>query len=275
MRHLRDLQVEPGGPVARRPELFAVVATLHDQLSTTFSRLSGANGEQRCSMTGWTVRQTLAHLIQGENLAATVVIGGDADALTSGLRDHGWDAAALIDDGVRCREQAPLADLVALWAAAARATMAAAREQPRSGRVRWGFGLNLESFVVSRAAESWAHALDILVATDRPPELLRPWTELVAWWGMRTLPYTLAQNREVITSATGMTLELTDPDLVMRFGEDVDQRVTADSLVFAARATRRAPLVPGPIAIVGELAQIVIDEICTFPAMTRRVGEPR
>jgi uncharacterized protein (TIGR03084 family) len=176
---------------------------------------------------GWTVRDTVAHLLVAER-AATLSVSRGIDPLESGLR-------------ASYTEQ-PGDALLAAWQAAATETTDAFARRQDSDRVPWGGRtMSVRSLATARLMECWAHGLDCLAALDRPVTAT-PRLRHIAWLGYRTLPYAFGVA-EVIPPAdpAALRIELDGPSGEQwTFGPaESAERITGPALDWCRVATHR------------------------------------
>ncbi len=146
---------------------------------------------------GWTVADTVAHLLVAERAAFL--------ALTAGIDP--------LESGLRASDTHPGGDaLLAAWRSACAETAGAFAVKDDAGRVPWGGrSMSTRSLATARLMECWAHGLDCLAALCREPV---PSGRLrhIAWLGHRTLPFAFAvAGVTAPADPSRLRLELTGP----------------------------------------------------------------
>ena len=123
---------------------------------------------------GWTLRDTVAHLLVAER-AATLSVSRGIDPMESGMRASDT--------------QLPGDALLAAWRTATGEAADAFAAREDSDRVPWGGRrMSVRSLATARLMECWAHGLDCLAALNREATAT-PRLRHIAWLGYRTLPY--------------------------------------------------------------------------------------
>lgn len=188
------------------PELDALLEDLAaevDDLDAVLARLSDDKWARPTPAEGWTVSDQVAHLWQGERLAALAAT--DADAFAAELARLLADLDAVEADTKRLAGAAP-GDLRRAWRASVDDTIAAVRRHG-DDRIAWVTGpMRAASFVTARLMETWAHGRDVADAVGAriaPTERLRHVADL----GVRTRAFAF-RNRGLEAPATDVRVEL-------------------------------------------------------------------
>jgi uncharacterized protein (TIGR03084 family) len=200
---------------------------------------------------GWTVADTVRHLLVAER-AATRSVRDGVDFVGHGRDVAGAAAAAAAsepDDG---------AELLDAWRAASTATVDALRSRGEDERVPWGGReMSVRSLATARLMETWAHGLDCFAAAGAEP-LDTDRLVHVAWLGHRTLPYAFGVAGEQPPAPPAeLRVELVAPSgAPWAFGpEGSPHRVEGPASTWCRVVTRRlrAPS-PGDLRATGPLA---------------------
>jgi uncharacterized protein (TIGR03084 family) len=158
----------------------------------------GAGWELMTPADGWTVADTVAHLLVAEQ-AALLAVALSIDPLASGLSSA---------------QPHPRGDaLLAAWKAACAEACDAFAAKADGDRVPWGGrAMSARSLATARLMESWAHGLDCLAALGREPTHTARLRH-IAWLGHRTLPHAFAVAGLTPRADPGrLRLELTGPN---------------------------------------------------------------
>jgi uncharacterized protein (TIGR03084 family) len=132
---------------------------------------------------GWTVADTVRHLVVAER-AATRSVRDGTDFV-------GTDRAPDLEPLPYRRDE-----LLAAWRSARTATADAMAERDEGDRVPWGGRpMSVRSLATARLMETWAHGLDCFDAASEPATDTDRLVH-VAWLGRQTLPYAFAFARE-------------------------------------------------------------------------------
>ena len=186
---------------------------------------------------GWAVRDQIAHLAMGEELAAVAAEDPEAFAvrrtellsdLEAVMRAHAVAAAA------------PPDELLASWRQGRGRLLASLRRHDASDRIPWVLGdMGARSFATSRLMETWAHGQDIadgLGAWRAPTARLRHVADL----GVRTRRFAFT-NRGLEAPGDDVRVELEGADGERwEWGEaSSSDRVTGSALEFCLVVTQR------------------------------------
>lgn len=158
----------PGRP--SRDELLADLVAEEADLAAVLEPLDAARWDRATPAVGWQVRDQVAHLAMGEDLATLAATDerGFANRLAELLTDlERVDA----DQKAEARASEPV-ELLTWWMGSAAATVRAVSEGPEGERIGWTTGpMSVASFITARLMETWAHGQDIVDALDlsRPP----------------------------------------------------------------------------------------------------------
>ncbi len=233
-------------------DLRAEQAVLQDALQTALQDV-GEGWDSPTPAAGWTVRDTVAHLLVSER-AAVLSVSRGIDPLESGLRAS--------------FTQLPDEALLAEWRATAAGAADAFAARQDSDRVPWGGRtMSARSLATARLMECWAHGLDCFAALHRPVTAT-PRLRHIAWLGYRTLPYafTVAGVTPPAEPAT-LRFELAGPDgQRWAFGPpESSERVTGPAIDWCRVATHRLrPGDPMRLSADGALAALALQHARAF-----------
>jgi uncharacterized protein (TIGR03084 family) len=202
---------------------------------------------------GWTVRDTVAHLLVAERAAIVSVCRG-IDPLDGGIRES---HTQLSGDA-----------LLAAWRTAATEAAGAMATRQDSDRVPWGGRtMSVRSLATARLMECWAHGLDCLAAVDRPAAAT-PRLRHIAWLGYRTLPYAFGVAGVVPPAdPAALRIELEGPSgQCWTFGPPWSaERITGPALDWCRVATHRLRAGdPMRLSAQGELAVLALRHARAF-----------
>jgi uncharacterized protein (TIGR03083 family) len=145
---------------------------LGHQVAALADLLAGLDGDawSAPTVTGWTVRELVAHLVVVEDYTAAVLGIGRFTPPPGTEHEH----AAMTEPFVPELAALPTADLLARWRAAATAVVAHVATLADDGladRVQFhGLDVSVRSLVLMRTFEVWTHADDVRRAVGRPTE---------------------------------------------------------------------------------------------------------
>jgi len=221
-----------------------------EDLATVLRPLADEDWATATPAEGWTVRHQVAHLAEGEELAALSLEDPDAFAerLATLLADLATAAAE-----AEARAEAPPGEVLARWDGARRRTLAGLRGRAGGDRVLWVTGpMSAASFATARLMETWAHGRDVLdgLGLDRPPSArLRH----VAHLGVATRGFSFT-NRGLPVPPEPVRVDLSAPDgTTWSWGpEGAAERVTGPALDFCLVVTQRRAVGQTALVPVGE-----------------------
>ncbi len=186
---------------------------------------------------GWRVRHQVAHLAQGEELAALAL--ADPDAFRAELaRLLGDLDSAMATMEADVRDRTPT-ELLNRWRQLAAATVTALRRHGGGARIDWVAGpMAAETFASARLMETFAHGHDVLATIGVRPT---PTERLVhvADLGVRTRGFSFRIRSLEVPPAP--FVELDGPGAVpWRWGAaDAESSVRGDALEFCEVVTQR------------------------------------
>jgi uncharacterized protein (TIGR03084 family) len=216
-----------------------------DRLADILAGLTGAQWATASLAPGWTVRDVVLHLAQGEEMALARLSGGRNPAAHDPAQgqqgQQGQDGRTVEQIMAALVEADPATPAQALqrWQQARGAALDLLRAADPQGRIEWAAApLRPAALATTRLAEHWTHGLDVTgpLGIDFPDTArLRH----VAWLAHRMLPYAFglagqpaAEIRAALTAPDGTT--------TWEFGPpDAASAITGDAGVFCRVAARR------------------------------------
>lgn len=207
----------------------------HDDLEALLGTLGADEWLVDTPAAGWTVRDSMSHLADTEDIARHTSTGGPRALALESQR-----TGNVIQSGVD-KGRAMSGDEVREWFGAAAAYNRAALRRVDLGlRVPWGLGMSWRTFVTARMMEAWAHGLDVRAAVGRPgvdTDRLRH----IAWLSSSSLPYAFRVAGVDAPEGHTLRLELEGPSGdVWRLGpDDATDVVRGSAGVWCRRAVQR------------------------------------
>jgi uncharacterized protein (TIGR03084 family) len=214
-----------------------------DRLADILAGLSGAQWATASLAPGWTVRDVVVHLAQGEEMAVARLSGGRNPAAHDPARDpaQGQDGRTVeqIMAGLVEADPATPAQALRRWQQARGPAMDLLRAADPQRRIEWAAApLKPAALATTRLAEHWTHGLDITGPLDIGfPDTAR--LRHVAWLAHRMLPYAYGLAGQ---PAAEVRAELTAPDgtSTWEFGPpDAASAITGDAGLFCRVAAQR------------------------------------
>ena len=203
---------------------------------------------------GWSVKNSLSHLADTEDIARHTLTGGPRTFANEVTRLEGRVIAGGVAKG-----QAMTGTEVLEWFTEASAyNRAAFRRTDTSLRVPWGMGMSWRSFVTARLMETWAHGLEIRAG------LLQPGAdsdrlEYISWLSLATLPYTLKVAHIEAPAGRDLRLELVGPHgQTWVFGpDDATDIIRGNAGLWCRRAVQRVTMAEAAeLERIGPLAEM-------------------
>lgn len=229
------------------------LAAEEDDLARLLEGLDDAAWQQPTPAAGWAVRDEVAHLAEGEELAALAI--AEPDAFGRHLAGLVADLDAALAAMAEKAAAATPAELLDRWQGARRRTLDALRKHPPATRIAWVTGpMSPRSFATARLMETFAHGYDIRVAVGSPVVAsgrLRP----VAHLGVATRGFTFA-NRGLPVPDGDVRVELAGPtgERWTWGPEEATARVEGPVLDFCLVVTQRRNVADTALEVVGEAA---------------------
>lgn len=188
---------------------------------------------------GWGIRDTIAHLVQGEELAT--LAASHPDRFRSELGRLLEDLGATLQEFERWAASAVLGDLVTRWSEVRSRLLDALSSFASADRIPWVTGdMSAASFARSRLMEAWAHGLDIADAVGATREEADERLRHVVYLGVRTRGFSF-RNRGLDEPTVPVLVELTAPSgRTWQHGDATASEVVRGPAVdFAAVVTQR------------------------------------
>ena len=211
-----------------------------DRLADILAGLSDAQWAIASLAPGWTVRDVVLHLAQGEEMAVARLSGAPNPAAQAQQAQHGRTVeqvmAALVE-----ADPAPPAQALRRWQQARGPAMDLLRAADPQRRIEWAAApLKPAALATTRLAEHWIHGLDVTgpLGIDFPDTArLRH----VAWLAHRMLPYAFGLAGQ---PAAEIRAELTAPDGTTTWEcgpPDAASAITGEAGMFCRVAAQRLP----------------------------------
>jgi uncharacterized protein (TIGR03084 family) len=220
----------------------------------------------------WDVRDTVSHLLVGDEKA--LLAAADPDAFAAELPQVIADPQGFIDSWLEAGRHLSKEALLERWTAGLEALATAIGKVPEGTKIPWyGPPMSPASFATARVMEYWAHGQDVVDAlgVSRPPTArLRHICHLGYRtrgfsYAVRGLPVPEGEVRVSLVAPDGSTWEWgSGPDAVEGTAED-----------FALRVTQRRHRLDTGLVATGPLADDWLDKAQCFAGLPTDGRAPR
>lgn len=201
----------------------------------------------------WTVRDTIAHLADFEELAADVIAGGDKIARWQTSNDLDSLKREAITKGRNMRPQ----DVIEWWRGGRAKVVEPLSHMNSRNRIDWIDGdMSARTFATYRLMETWSHGLDIYRTLELEVEDT-PRIRHVCWLGWKTLPYAFKDHG---LDYEPIRIELIGPGYSRWvYGpEDSENRIKGSASEWARIAVRRIEPKETRLKVTGDLAEAAL-----------------
>ena len=198
----------------------------------------------------WTVRDTIAHLADYEELGADTIAGGTRIKQLQNASDLRPLRQEAIKKGRSMRPQ----DVIEWWRGGRAKVVEPLSHMAATDRIEWIAGeMSARTFATFRLMETWMHGLDIYATLKRDVEDT-PRIRHVCWLGWKTLPYAFKQAGE---DYEPVRIEVIGPGYSKWvYGpEDTDQLIKGSASEWARVAVRRMKPEDTRLKVTGEYAE--------------------
>jgi uncharacterized protein (TIGR03084 family) len=198
----------------------------------------------------WTVRDTISHLADYEELGADSIAGGDRIKTWQNASDLGALRNEAIKKGRAMRPQ----DVIEWWRGGRAKVVEPLSHMKAESRIEWIAGdMSARTFATYRLMETWAHGLDIYATLGLEVEDT-PRIRHICWLGWKTLPYAFKEAGEdyepvrVEVIGPGYSKWVYGPD-------DTDQLIKGSASDWARIAVKRIKPKDTRLKLTGDYAE--------------------
>lgn len=198
----------------------------------------------------WTVRDTIAHLADFEELGADSIAGGDRIKIWQTAPDLEALRKEAIKKGRSIRPQ----DVIEWWRGGRAKVVEPLSHMAADARIDWIDGdMSAQTFATYRLMETWSHGLDIYATLGIDVEDT-PRIRHICWLGWKTLPHAFKEAGE---DYEPIRIEVIGPGYSKWiYGpEDTDQVIKGSASDWARIAVRRAKPKDTRLKVTGEFAE--------------------
>ena len=166
-------------------EILSDLVAEQQALDQFLQKISLKDWDRPTPAKGWTIRDTISHLADSEELAAAVVTG------TADLERYraAPDLDAIRQEAVKKGRKMRPQDVIEWWRAGRAKVVEPLSHMSSKDRVEWIAGsMSAQTLATTRLMETWAHGLDIYAAMKHEVEDTAR-IRHVCWLGWKSLPY--------------------------------------------------------------------------------------
>ncbi len=207
----------------------------------------------------WTVRDTIAHLADFEDLGADSISGGDRVLEWQKASDLEAFKKLAIKRGRSMRPQ----DVIEWWRGGRAKVVEPLSHMNGDDRIQWIVGdMSARTFATFRLMETWMHGLDIYATLGLEVEDT-PRIRHVCWLGWKTLPYAFKEAGE---DYEPVRIEVIGPGYAKWiYGpDDTDQLIKGSASEWARIAVQRIKPEDTRLKIAGEFAEKAVQVARAF-----------
>jgi uncharacterized protein (TIGR03084 family) len=228
-------------------------------LDQFLQRISLKDWDRSTPAKGWTVRDTISHLADSEELASTAITGELALERYRSTTDLDALRQEAVDKGRKMRPQ----DVIEWWRGGRAKVVEPLSRMAADDRVEWIVGsMSARTLATSRLMETWAHGLDIYTAMKAEIEDT-PRIRHICWLGWKTLPYAfkLAGHDYV-----PVRVEVIGPGYAKWvYGpEDAENLIKGSASDWARLSVQRAKPADVRLKVTGDAAKIAIEVVRAY-----------
>jgi uncharacterized protein (TIGR03084 family) len=236
-------------------EILSDLVAEQQYLDQFLQRISLRDWDKPTRAPGWTIRDTISHLADSEELAASVITGED-EALaryrtTSDLDGLRQEA---VEKGRGMRPQ----DVIEWWRGGRAKVVEPLSHMDPTQRLEWIAGsVSARTLATSRLMETWAHGLDIYDAMEAEVEDT-PRIRHICWLGWKTLPYAFKMAGEDFAP---VRVEVIGPGYAKWvYGpDDTDNLIKGSASDWARLVVARMSFADTRLKVTGDTAQIAVE----------------
>lgn len=208
---------------------------------------------------GWTIRDTISHLAESEELSAAAIQGtADLDRLRAAP-----DLDAIRQEAVRKGRKMRPQDVIEWWRGGRAKVVEPLSHMRASDRIDWIEGtMSARTLATVRLMETWAHGLDIYATMKADIEDTAR-IRHVCWLGWKTLPYAFKQAG---LDYTPVRVEVIGPGYAKWvYGpQDTDQLIKGSASDWARVSVRRKKADDTRLKVTGEVAQQALEVVRAY-----------
>jgi uncharacterized protein (TIGR03084 family) len=207
----------------------------------------------------WTVRDTISHLADFEELAADSIAGGNRIEEWQNSSDLDALKQEAIEKGRNMRPQ----DVIEWWRGGRAKVVEPLSHMNGKDRIQWFAGdMSARTFATYRLMETWSHGLDIYDTLELEVEDT-PRIRHVCWLGWKTLPYAFKDHG---LDYEPIRVELIGPGYSRWiFGpEDAKNRIKGAASDWARISVRRIEPKDTRLKVTGDAAETALEVAQAF-----------
>ncbi len=208
---------------------------------------------------GWTIRDTISHLADYEELAASVIAGEGKIERYRSAPDLDKLRQEAVVKGRKMRPQ----DVIEWWRGGRAKVVEPLSHMDAHDRVEWIAGsMSAQTLATTRLMETWGHGLDIYTAMNVEVEDTAR-IRHVCWLGWKSLPYSFKLANE---DYVPIRVEVIGPGYAKWvYGpEDADNLIKGSASDWARLSVRRIKPEKTRLKVTGDAAEIALQVVRAY-----------
>ncbi len=240
-------------------EILSDLVAEQQYLDQFLQRISLKDWDKPTRSVGWSIRDTISHLADSEELAASVITGEADLSRYRSTPDLDSIRQEAVERGRKMRPQ----DVIEWWRGGRARVVEPLSHMDPSHRLEWIAGsMSARTLATTRLMETWAHGLDIYEAMEAEIEDT-PRIRHICWLGWKALPYSFKLAGEDFVP---IRIELIGPGYTKWiFGpDDAENLIKGSASDWARLVVARASFAETRLKVSGDAAQVAVEVVRAF-----------
>ncbi len=240
-------------------EILSDLVAEQQYLDQFLQRIALKDWDKPTRSVGWSIRDTISHLADSEELAASVITGEADLSRYRSTPDLDSIRQEAVERGRRMRPQ----DVIEWWRGGRAKVVEPLSHMDPSHRLEWIAGsMSARTLATTRLMETWAHGLDIYEAMEAEIEDT-PRIRHICWLGWKALPYSFKLAGE---DYVPIRIELIGPGYTKWiFGpEDAENLIKGSASDWARLVVARASFAETRLKVSGDAAEVAVEVVRAF-----------
>lgn len=208
---------------------------------------------------GWSIRDTISHLADSEELAASVIAGESTIEKYRSASDLDSLRQEAVDRGRQMRPQ----DVIEWWRNGRAKVVEPLSHMSATDRVDWIAGsVSARTLATTRLMETWAHGLDIYATTEAEIEDTQR-IRHICWLGWKALPHSFKMAG---LDYEPVRVEVIGPGYIKWvYGpDDAENLIKGSASDWARLAVRRTTVAKTRLKVTGDTAETALQVVQAY-----------